>query len=662
MEPCGWFFSANFWDKRLGDADGFPQNCDQECWFKVLCNIWFAACYIAPACMLEPCWDAHERSLTPLRGRCCSLHAAASHWCCSTLSAAAQPACPLHTSPLLSRLPLLFRWAPFQTCEQQERYHGLFEVPGAWQCISVIACIGWMVHAMMHAKGCKHLNAGTLKLSQPCQLNCSVGHGSLWLPVQSIRQNLLNRLSSSAVWDMESEGLFSKDASARNGKSVYQVLVGIFDAAYGGNRAPVPLFVHGGWLQENVEDVARFVGALLRLGCGCLGCNKGQCNISRDSGWALRLCIKRGVQASTASPADWWAGQSEYESPARLPVVAACSFVLQQSCACHTDGCINRPPQPHLSTHPAHPTADYALAKPGTFFVTVRQLLAWLQNPQPAAELTAAQLGCGRPGGAPGPESAAAEEGADGSMGSKAAPAPAPQAVEALQVGAVAPEAAAAGLAAAAEAAAPGEAAAAPGAAAAAPIAADAAVAAVVEEEQQQPGQGVSELQAQQPSGTESVQQQGATAAVSRAALESTQPSAASGESSGGGTSSSSGGGGSSNLPAIIAGAVGGAVAAIAAIAVAALLVQRRRRQRAAAEEAAAAMSSNGGWTNRQGGHGSNMAAGVLTNLQRAFRYTRALRETHWSAKPGILALPAAVTAFCDWLPPPLDLQPFSRS
>lgn len=63
-----------------------------------------------------------------------------------------------------------------------------------------------------------------------------------------------------AVWDMESQGLFSEDASARNGKSVYQVLTRVFDAAYEGNRAPVPLFVHGAWLQDNVEDVVRFVG------------------------------------------------------------------------------------------------------------------------------------------------------------------------------------------------------------------------------------------------------------------------------------------------------------------------------------------------------------------------------------------------------------------
>lgn len=31
--------------------------------------------------------------------------------------------------------------------------------------------------------------------------------------------------------------------------------------AYGGNRAPVPLYVHTGWLADSQEDVRRFVGA-----------------------------------------------------------------------------------------------------------------------------------------------------------------------------------------------------------------------------------------------------------------------------------------------------------------------------------------------------------------------------------------------------------------
>ena len=52
---------------------------------------------------------------------------------------------------------------------------------------------------------------------------------------------------------------------------------------------------------------------------------------------------------------------------------------------------------------PLRPAADYALAHPHTYLVTMRQLLAWVQNPVPAGQLTAQALGCGRPGGA-GPE------------------------------------------------------------------------------------------------------------------------------------------------------------------------------------------------------------------------------------------------------------------
>jgi hypothetical protein len=40
------------------------------------------------------------------------------------------------------------------------------------------------------------------------------------------------------------------------------------------------------------------------------------------------------------------------------------------------------------------------MSKPHTHFVTVRQLLAWMQNPTAAADVTPASLGCGRPGGA----------------------------------------------------------------------------------------------------------------------------------------------------------------------------------------------------------------------------------------------------------------------
>lgn len=80
-----------------------------------------------------------------------------------------------------------------------------------------------------------------------------------------------------AVWDLASTGLFSDAEGARKGRSVYEILTGLFDAAYGGNRAPVPIYVHTGWLVENARDVRSFVGgcsgawAGLGLAVSCCG-------------------------------------------------------------------------------------------------------------------------------------------------------------------------------------------------------------------------------------------------------------------------------------------------------------------------------------------------------------------------------------------------------
>lgn len=63
-----------------------------------------------------------------------------------------------------------------------------------------------------------------------------------------------------SVWDLASTGLFSDAEGARQGRSVYEILVRLFEAAYRGNRAPLPLYVHTGWLVDNVADVRRFVG------------------------------------------------------------------------------------------------------------------------------------------------------------------------------------------------------------------------------------------------------------------------------------------------------------------------------------------------------------------------------------------------------------------
>ena len=43
---------------------------------------------------------------------------------------------------------------------------------------------------------------------------------------------------------------------------------------------------------------------------------------------------------------------------------------------------------------------DYALEQDNVWAISLQQLLAWMQNPIPASEITPEKLGCGNPGGA----------------------------------------------------------------------------------------------------------------------------------------------------------------------------------------------------------------------------------------------------------------------
>jgi len=76
--------------------------------------------------------------------------------------------------------------------------------------------------------------------------------------------------------------------------------------------------------------------------------------------------------------------------------------------------------------------ADYALSKPDVYFVTIRQLIAWMQNPVPADELTPERLGCGNPGGAgPQPNNMYILDRTTGGSTGTAQPSPAVPSVEA---------------------------------------------------------------------------------------------------------------------------------------------------------------------------------------------------------------------------------------
>jgi hypothetical protein len=141
---------------------------------------------------------------------------------------------------------------------------------------------------------------------------------------------------------------------------VYDVLKANFDAAYEGNRAPFPIYVHKFWLttDDNAEDLQRFAG-----------------------GWAW---------AHVPSARSW----QQYKQ--RL----CCRNYNRSRCSSRPE-----PAWRHRLWLPHHPgapscSADYALSKPDTYFATMRQLIAWMQRPVPTDKLTPARLGCGNLGGA----------------------------------------------------------------------------------------------------------------------------------------------------------------------------------------------------------------------------------------------------------------------
>lgn len=68
------------------------------------------------------------------------------------------------------------------------------------------------------------------------------------------------------VWDLSPTGLFSSDPSDRGGRSILQVLNSTFQAAYAGNRAPVPIFVHSSFFSpEGAAAMQRFADYALSL-------------------------------------------------------------------------------------------------------------------------------------------------------------------------------------------------------------------------------------------------------------------------------------------------------------------------------------------------------------------------------------------------------------
>lgn len=55
------------------------------------------------------------------------------------------------------------------------------------------------------------------------------------------------------------------DVGFYGGRGVYEPLRAAFDAAYGGNRAPLPIFIHTTWVEKDpgrLEELKRFAGGL----------------------------------------------------------------------------------------------------------------------------------------------------------------------------------------------------------------------------------------------------------------------------------------------------------------------------------------------------------------------------------------------------------------
>jgi hypothetical protein len=46
----------------------------------------------------------------------------------------------------------------------------------------------------------------------------------------------------------------------KDGRDSYDILKEAFDAAYGGNRAPLPIFIHTSWFAGHLPGMLRFMG------------------------------------------------------------------------------------------------------------------------------------------------------------------------------------------------------------------------------------------------------------------------------------------------------------------------------------------------------------------------------------------------------------------
>ena len=172
---------------------------------------------------------------------------------------------------------------------------------------------------------------------------------------------------------------------AASTQPTFDILKANFDAAYSGNRAPMPLYIHTPWLLagDHTSGLQRFIG-------GC-----------------------RGVGV----PPRWAGGNAHQRLALHLHLARSRAALL-----CYQPLPLSRLPDPI----PARRPADYVLRLPDAHFVTMRQLLDWMQHPAAADQLTPEALGCGNPGGA-GPARKADDSGGGKLPVVKPQPQPEPQ-------------------------------------------------------------------------------------------------------------------------------------------------------------------------------------------------------------------------------------------
>jgi hypothetical protein len=87
------------------------------------------------------------------------------------------------------------------------------------------------------------------------------------------------------------------DPGFYGGKGVYEPLRAAFDAAYGGNRAPLPVYIHTTWVEKDpgrLDELKRFAG-------GRTGRQGLLCACDRGPDWMCVWLWRRGWQES----GDW---------------------------------------------------------------------------------------------------------------------------------------------------------------------------------------------------------------------------------------------------------------------------------------------------------------------------------------------------------------------